>query len=102
MKATHLAWTVAGVLLAAASIAIHYEVKVRMHQHFGSVNELGHLKVSEPAPDFTLRDLNGHAVTLSLFRGKAVYVAWVSLYALDFVAIMFLLSLWRFRTKELP
>jgi peroxiredoxin len=75
MDAHKLAWIVAGALFAVASIAIHYEVKIGMHQRSGSVHELGHLKVSEPAPDFTLRDLTGQTVTLSSFRGKkAVYI----------------------------
>jgi peroxiredoxin len=75
MKGRKLAWIVAGALFAVASIAIHYEVKIAMHQRSGSVHELGHLKVSEPAPDFTLRDLAGESVTLSSFQGKkAVYI----------------------------
>jgi peroxiredoxin len=72
MKARKLAWIVAGALFAVASIAIHYEVKIAMHQRSGSVHELRHLKVSEPAPDFTLRDLADQTVTLSSFRGKKV------------------------------
>jgi peroxiredoxin len=72
MKARKLAWIVAGALFAVVSIAIHYEVKIAMHQRSGSVHELGHLKVSEAAPDFTLRDLAGQTVTLSSFREKKV------------------------------
>jgi peroxiredoxin len=75
MNPRKLAWIVAAVLFVVASIAIHYEVKIGMHPRFGSVHELGHLKVSGPAPDFTLRDLAGQTVTLSSFRGKkAVYI----------------------------
>ena len=75
MNGRKLAWIFAGALFAAASIAIHYEVKIGMHRHSGAVRELGHLKVSEPAPDFTLRDLAGQTVTLSSFRGKkAVFI----------------------------
>ena len=70
MKVPKAVWIVAGALFAAASLAIHYQVKIGMHQHVGSVNELGHLKVSEPAPDFTLLDLTGQPVTLSSFQGK--------------------------------
>jgi peroxiredoxin len=57
-----------------ASVAIHYEVKIAMHQRSGSVQTLGQLKVSEPAPDFTLQDLSGQTVKLSSFRGRAVYI----------------------------
>jgi peroxiredoxin len=70
MTVRKVAWIVAGGLFAVASIAIHYEVKIGMHQRSGSVHELGHLKVSEPAPDFTLHDLTGQTATLSSFRGK--------------------------------
>ena len=70
MKLPRPAWIVLGALFAAASLAIHYEVKIRMHQRAGSVNELGRIKVSESAPDFTLLDLAGQPVSLSSFRGK--------------------------------
>ncbi len=36
--------------------------------------ELGQVRVGEPAPDFTLKDLDGKDVRLSDFRGKAVLV----------------------------
>jgi|SRR6266498_2545109 len=70
MKLRKSFWIAAGALFATASVAIHYEVKIRMHQHSGSVRELGKLKVSEPAPDFTLHDLTDNPVTLSSFRGE--------------------------------
>jgi len=63
-------WIVAGALFAGASLAIHYEVKVGMHRHTGSVNALGPIKVGELAPDFTLGDLAGQPVTLRSFHGK--------------------------------
>jgi peroxiredoxin len=66
-------WIVAGVLFAAASIAINYEVKFTMHhQGVGSVQQLGDVKVGQPAPDFTLQDLSSHPVTLSSDRGQKV------------------------------
>ncbi len=74
MKVPKLRWIVAGALFAAGSIAIHYEVKIGMHRHLGSVQELGRLKVGEPAPDFILHDLAGQPATLSSYRGRAVYV----------------------------
>jgi peroxiredoxin len=33
-------------------------------------------EVGRPAPDFTLRDLDGHAVRLSDHRGKIVVLEW--------------------------
>ncbi|MBT3363452.1 MAG: redoxin family protein [Chloroflexi bacterium] len=35
--------------------------------------EIG-IEVGDTAPDFTLADLDGNAVTLSAFRGKAVFI----------------------------
>jgi peroxiredoxin len=72
VPAPKLSRLVAGALFVAASIAIHYQVKVGMHQRSGTVHELGRLKVNEPAPDFTLQDLTGQPVTLSSFQGKKV------------------------------
>lgn len=68
------AWTAAGLAFAIASIAIHYEVKIVMHQPSGSVQELRNLKVGQPAPDFTLVDLAGKPVTLSSFQGQKAVV----------------------------
>lgn len=69
----NIAWFAAGVLFVTASIAINYEVKVGMHrQRAGSVRELGNIKVTQPAPDFTLNDLSNQPVTLSSLRGKKV------------------------------
>ena len=34
----------------------------------------GQVKVGDPAPDFTLKDLDGNPVTLSQYRGKAVFL----------------------------
>ncbi|MBU6411166.1 MAG: TlpA family protein disulfide reductase [Verrucomicrobia bacterium] len=66
-------WIIAGVLFAAASVAINYQVKFVMHHRsVGSVQEMGNIKVGQPAPDFTLRDLSGHAVALSAYRGRKI------------------------------
>ncbi len=66
-------WIIGGVLFAAASIAIHYEVKFVMHhQSAGSVREMGNVKDGEMAPDFSLPDLSGNTVTLTSYRGKKV------------------------------
>src|SRR5271169_2622298 len=72
-KLPKVVWIIAGLLFAAASMAIHYEVKFAMHhQSVGSQQELGNVKVGQPAPDFTLQDLVGHPVTLSSYRGQKV------------------------------
>ena len=67
-------WAAAGVLFAIASLAIHYQVKFRMHQGQGggSVRQMGNLKVGETAPDFSLQDLTNQPVTLSSYRGQKV------------------------------
>ncbi len=72
-KARKAVWIFAGVLFAAASVAINYEVKIVMHyQHAGSVEQLGNIKVGQPAPDFSLSDLSTNEVTLNSFRGQKV------------------------------
>jgi peroxiredoxin len=67
-------WTIIGVLFAAASLAIHYQVKVRMHQSQGgsSVRQMGNLKVGQEAPDFSLQDLTNRMVILSSLRREHV------------------------------
>jgi len=67
-------WMIVGVLFAAATLAIHYQVKVRMHQAHGggSVQQMGNVKVGQPAPDFSLPDLTNRTVTLSSLRGEHV------------------------------
>jgi peroxiredoxin len=70
MKRPNLPWLIAGVVFAAASVAIHYEVKVGMHQGSGTVHKLGKVAMHEPAPDFTLNDLSGQPVALSSYQGK--------------------------------
>jgi peroxiredoxin len=73
MKLPKIAWISLGVLFALASIAIHYEVKIGLHQSHGdSVREMGNVKVGQPAPDFSLPDLSGNSVTLSSYRGQKV------------------------------
>ena len=76
MNGVRLGWTAALVLLVAATIAIHYQVKVRLHHGTatGKTSSLGKLKVNEVAPDFTLADLGDGEVALSSFRGTKVVV----------------------------
>ena len=64
-----------GVPFVIGTVAIHYEVKVRLHrQGSGQVQQLGNVKVGEPAPDFSLMDLSNHPVTLASYRGQKVVV----------------------------
>ena len=73
MNPRKVTWIIAGILFAAASIWIHYEVKVNMlHRGGGSIRELGTIKVDEMAPDFWARDLKGREVVLSAFRDQKV------------------------------
>jgi len=73
MKLPKIAWISVGVLFALASIAIHYEVKIGLHQQRGgSVPEMGNVKVGPPAPDFSLPDLSSNSVTLSSYRGQKI------------------------------
>ncbi|MEO8755916.1 MAG: TlpA disulfide reductase family protein, partial [Casimicrobiaceae bacterium] len=61
---------------AAASIAIHYQVKVRLSEGggHGATGALGKLKLGQAAPDFTLQDLRNEPVTLASFHGRKVVV----------------------------
>jgi cytochrome c biogenesis protein CcmG, thiol:disulfide interchange protein DsbE len=65
-------WVIAAGLFVAASLAIHYEVKVGLHRRGGSVGDMGNIKVGQPAPDFSLLDLSNQPVTLRSFRGRKV------------------------------
>ncbi|HVM62676.1 MAG TPA: TlpA disulfide reductase family protein [Verrucomicrobiae bacterium] len=57
------------------TIAIHYEVKVRLHrQGSGQVQQLGSVKVGQPAPDFSLMDLSNRPVSLASYREQKVVV----------------------------
>lgn len=68
-----IAWAVAAVLFALATIGIHYEVKIAMRNgRAGSVGVMGNIKVGMAAPDFSLSDLSNQTVTLSSFRGRKV------------------------------
>jgi peroxiredoxin len=63
------------VLFAAATIAIHYQVKYVMHApRSGSQQTMGNVKVGQQAPDFSIQDLSGHPVTLASYRGKTVVI----------------------------
>ena len=69
----------AGVLFAAVTVWVHYEVKVKMLRDSdasggGSVEQSGTLTVGEEIPDFSAIDLDGATVSLSEFRDREVVV----------------------------
>ena len=74
MRLPKIVWIAVGVLFAAVSAYIQYEVKVRLHhrQAGGSKRELGNLKLGDPAPDFSSRDLSEGPVSLVSYRGRKV------------------------------
>jgi len=76
MNLTKPLWMVAAVLFIAASVAIHYQVKVRLNEggDHGAISAMGKLRLGQPAPDFALNDLANQPVTLSSFRGQKVVV----------------------------
>jgi peroxiredoxin len=60
-------------LFVIGSIGIQYEVKIGLnHGGGGTVQQMGNIKVGEPAPDFSLQDLPGHATSLASYRGQKV------------------------------
>lgn len=79
MSRQRLIWIVAGILLAAVTVWIHYEVKVNLQAPAelsagGAVEQSGRLEVGEEIPDFSGVDLDGANVTLSEFRNREVVV----------------------------
>lgn len=60
------------ILFAIATVAIQYKVKIGLHNERGSQQQLGSVHVGDPAPDFSLQDLSGHAMSLTSYRGKKV------------------------------
>ena len=79
MSRQRLIRVLAGILLAAVTVWVHYEVKVNLQRPAemsagGSVEQLGNLQVGEEIPDFSSIDLDGASVTLSEFRNRDVVV----------------------------
>lgn len=78
MSRQRLAWAIAGILLAAVTVWVHYEVKVNLVQAAdpmgGSVEESGNLSVGEEISDFSSVDLDGAGVILSEFQNREVVV----------------------------
>src|SRR5437667_5402770 len=63
-------WVMVGVLLLMTNLWIHQ--RWRAAPRAEPLQELGNIKVGEPAPDFAARDLAGDKVALSSFRGHKV------------------------------
>jgi hypothetical protein len=63
MKRPKLRWLIAGTVFALASVAIHYEVKVVMHQRADVLNKLGAGQSREPATEFMRRNAPSHPFT---------------------------------------
>ncbi|MDE0129767.1 MAG: TlpA disulfide reductase family protein [Gammaproteobacteria bacterium] len=78
MSRQRLIWAIAGILLAAVTVWVHYEVKVNLVQAAdpmgGSVEESGNLSVGEEISDFSSVDLDGADVILSEFQNSEVVV----------------------------
>ena len=79
MSGRRIIWVLAGILFAAVTVWVHYEVKVKMLRNAqppggGSVEQSGNLTVGEEIPDFAAIDLDGANVTLSEFRDREVVV----------------------------
>jgi len=74
VKRRHFPWIVAGILFAAATIWINYEVKVNIQAAAsdGTSRQMGNIKVGQPAPDFIAKDLADRTVNLSDYHGQKV------------------------------
>jgi len=68
------AWIACAVLFAGATVWLNYEVKVKIQSDgsSGGAQQLSNLKVGQPAPDFSAKDLAGHDVRLADYRGQKV------------------------------
>ena len=73
-KSRQIVWIAGLAVFAMASIWINYEVKVNVQRGHsgGSVHEMGNVKLAQPAPDFSARDLSGNNVSLASYRGQKV------------------------------
>jgi peroxiredoxin len=66
---------IAAVLLfVGGTVWINYEVKARIQTagSDGSTRQLGNVKVGQPAPAFSAKDLADHTVSLADYRGQKV------------------------------
>src|SRR5579862_1839412 len=61
-----------GVALASAALAVYLVWPVAMHVAAKAILEAREVKLTKPAPDFTLKDAKGARISLSDFKGKVV------------------------------
>lgn len=67
-------WVLALILFALVSAALHSYVKANFAFVEGEVDRIGNIALGEPAPDFSLPDIDGNRVSLSEFRERKVVV----------------------------
>jgi cytochrome oxidase Cu insertion factor (SCO1/SenC/PrrC family) len=74
VKSPPYVWIASGILFAAATVWINYEVKVNIQTAAadGTTREVGNIKVGQPAPDFAAKDLADQTVRLADYRGQKV------------------------------
>ena len=69
----------AAALLSVAVAGCHHEKDPAAQTTTGAAapaNAAEHAEIGKPAPDFTLKDLDGKEVRLSSFKGKTVVLEW--------------------------
>jgi peroxiredoxin len=73
-KARQFVRILAIAIFAAATVWINYEVKVNVQggHTAGSVREMGNVKLSQSAPDFSVLDLSSNKISLASYRGQKV------------------------------
>ena len=78
MSGRRIIWVLAGVLFAAVTVWVHYEVKVKMSPGGAgggvSLQQSGKLSVGEAIPGFAAIDLDGANLALSEFHDREVVV----------------------------
>jgi peroxiredoxin len=60
----------AGIAFAAFTVWINYAVRYVLPDTMGTVTALGELRVDEPAPPFTLTDIDGTVIALDSMRER--------------------------------
>lgn len=73
-------WVLALILFALVSAALHSYVKANFAFVEGEVDRIGNIALGEPAPDFSLHDIDGKRVSISDLREQrtVVLVFWTT------------------------